>query len=897
MKAKFLKIAGVKSEKDFYKKYPTEESFFRAHPEAQQMAQGGQPYPGAYPEYGMQGRGAGAQIPVETWFAYGGASNGPLGYFEDGGSPFNYGAFPAFAQKGNQVQGGDIDSTVSSRLNNFLVGINKNVDDNITKEALAQISQAYPMAQYGMQQSTYNPNLFGADMYQAAADKQTQGDFDAFGNAVSALSNSAIYKLEKQIGDKSIDYLKKNTKKKNQTPETPETPAYQPTTMRAGNNPFGPQITPFDQSFIDMNQNYYQRGGNLPKHQVAPGQTGTPANQPSNSDPLQQMLQSMLEMEKQRKTKNISDEEQRKIEAAKTKFNVITNYYNNNFSPYKYLNTAPGIDSPYPLPKDYNSNPVSNFYFENGVPVEMPKTPEEVLALAQNAYKEYQALTGAPDVTDVEPSVPGEPVVGELEKFKTTPSGDKKTTGTPGTGGGKKPELIIPTAGATAAEPKSTGQPAGAPAAKTTTSVVDQSEEERRKSAAYALAGLYGATPEQQEAYWQSIKNSMTGVKFGAPYEYVGAYGVPYKYKRRGYSPYPIATDTGYFPTGSDVQGWISQAVAAGANPEDIQVKYKNRPFGMGRKIVFKANFNPQTGKVETKPEVEATPSTPAPTWGVTQQTPSPMLTDLDRYNLDKEQAIREGIDYEKQKQIQEQAGIPLNEPVVAPEGWYKQGGLHRFLPKAQAGMMTPEGTFAFDNLDINIPIASQLGKAYQKTKGFVDSAKDFTRNLGPDFKATIKEQAGVNLSPYAGQGVMAAMRLAERVGTNITSPDYEKEAAIKRIAPFTSVGTNKGDYSPTGASTGMFRADQTNYAFNTGNMGNIPGRIMDRGGSVAYSDWSQTPVNGYYGVPQGEFSPYSQWSQSPVKMAMGGTPTEQYLTDEEIAEIIQMGGQVEYLD
>jgi hypothetical protein len=34
MKAEFLKIAGVKSEKAFYKKYPTEAAFFKAHPEA-----------------------------------------------------------------------------------------------------------------------------------------------------------------------------------------------------------------------------------------------------------------------------------------------------------------------------------------------------------------------------------------------------------------------------------------------------------------------------------------------------------------------------------------------------------------------------------------------------------------------------------------------------------------------------------------------------------------------------------------------------------------------------------------------------------------------------------------------------------------------------------------------
>lgn len=37
MKAKFLKIAGVKSEKEFYKKYPTEAAFFKAHPEAKEL--------------------------------------------------------------------------------------------------------------------------------------------------------------------------------------------------------------------------------------------------------------------------------------------------------------------------------------------------------------------------------------------------------------------------------------------------------------------------------------------------------------------------------------------------------------------------------------------------------------------------------------------------------------------------------------------------------------------------------------------------------------------------------------------------------------------------------------------------------------------------------------------
>jgi hypothetical protein len=61
----FLKIAGVKNEKEFYKKYPTEESFFDAHPEAQNLVHqkmaygggmyayqnGGEPIPQDYPDY------------------------------------------------------------------------------------------------------------------------------------------------------------------------------------------------------------------------------------------------------------------------------------------------------------------------------------------------------------------------------------------------------------------------------------------------------------------------------------------------------------------------------------------------------------------------------------------------------------------------------------------------------------------------------------------------------------------------------------------------------------------------------------------------------------------------------------------------------------------------------
>ena len=46
MKAQFLKIAGVKSEREFYQRFPTEESFFKAFPEALKSAQMGTNIPG-----------------------------------------------------------------------------------------------------------------------------------------------------------------------------------------------------------------------------------------------------------------------------------------------------------------------------------------------------------------------------------------------------------------------------------------------------------------------------------------------------------------------------------------------------------------------------------------------------------------------------------------------------------------------------------------------------------------------------------------------------------------------------------------------------------------------------------------------------------------------------------
>ena len=53
MKAQFLKIAGVKSEREFYQRFPTEESFFKAFPEALKTAQMGTNIPGIVDRMGM----------------------------------------------------------------------------------------------------------------------------------------------------------------------------------------------------------------------------------------------------------------------------------------------------------------------------------------------------------------------------------------------------------------------------------------------------------------------------------------------------------------------------------------------------------------------------------------------------------------------------------------------------------------------------------------------------------------------------------------------------------------------------------------------------------------------------------------------------------------------------
>ena len=96
----FLKIAGVKTKAEFYKKYPTEAAFFRAHPEARKLAQAAEG--GAFlPTYGdmvlpkaMYGLGMAEGGKMPQWLAerrFGAAGKEHLmssyGYQEGGMAP------------------------------------------------------------------------------------------------------------------------------------------------------------------------------------------------------------------------------------------------------------------------------------------------------------------------------------------------------------------------------------------------------------------------------------------------------------------------------------------------------------------------------------------------------------------------------------------------------------------------------------------------------------------------------------------------------------------------------------------------------------------------------------------------------------------------------------------
>lgn len=86
MKAQILKIAGVKSEAAFYQKYPTEEAFFQAHPEAQMMRQDPvMAYGGYSPQSGMHMMPNGMMMRDSDHYKKGGSTYSGGVWFQEGG--------------------------------------------------------------------------------------------------------------------------------------------------------------------------------------------------------------------------------------------------------------------------------------------------------------------------------------------------------------------------------------------------------------------------------------------------------------------------------------------------------------------------------------------------------------------------------------------------------------------------------------------------------------------------------------------------------------------------------------------------------------------------------------------------------------------------------------------
>jgi hypothetical protein len=360
-----------------------------------------------------------------------------------------------------------------------------------------------------------------------------------------------------------------------------------------------------------------------------------------------------------------------------------------------------------------------------------------------------------------------------------------------------------------------------------------------KEKAIKALAEAYGVDPNQT---WEAFQNMTTYGTMGAgtqqPYGYGVSSMVPYRYRHRGYGT--IGLDRGYVPGVGDLAAMQEQA-----NRMGYEFTGKSRPtlFG-GRKVVIKTRYNPNTGVVETKPVV-------APD------------------NIQ-----------EPQEPVISSSGLIKRE---AEAGYAYGGSLQKFLPKHQ---VMGETGLKFDNLDINIPIMDTIHNIGEKYQHGLTSIKDFNQERkqkrderrGTDEKAVWK----TGPSPYAAENVLTTMAFASNLGRGKERRELEEDLANKMSSDYMFTAKNKdsGNYVVPGSLSGEFMSNQKTPTFDTGYQRGNAGRStygkiggqFDRGGSVAYSDWSQTPVNGYYGIPTGEMTMYPHWTQAPVMQSGGVT-------------------------
>lgn len=160
------------SEEEFYNLYPTEEDYI--------MAMGGQAGNDDFYVPHQDADRLRASTPINfintPYYNLGGASDGPLGYFQEGGSPFNYGAFPVMVGGGEfnmiindllQKQFGGVDtknqapstdSVIESNRNFFNAYIRNNVGKALAEEMKNDFQQQMMAGAYMQDGGTFaNP--------------------------------------------------------------------------------------------------------------------------------------------------------------------------------------------------------------------------------------------------------------------------------------------------------------------------------------------------------------------------------------------------------------------------------------------------------------------------------------------------------------------------------------------------------------------------------------------------------------------------------------------------------------------------------------------------------------------------------------------------------------------
>jgi len=873
MKAQFLKIAKVKTEAAFYKKFPSQEAFFKAHPEARNLvkkALGGNSTPpnaDQFFNYGMQA--AGPLVAPETWYQdggeagysqddegyadtsydditgtsndteaysnimedeypmtpseednespayeasedentesynYGGSSNGPLGYFNNGGSKsaWNYGAFPALAKGGNfnnkkstgaTEQGGNINAAGSNIKENFLAYVRKNVANNMMQQPMDQ-QNSMGVARYGDetngQQRVGNPYT---SMYEDNLNNMNNKSKESNNRLMDVVGEDINYRVNKNITEAknkdAQDYWNKMNVNSNPASQTTNQAGPQAADGSVLGTTTTPYITPIDSSFDEMNQNNFRNGGGLyrflPKHQTR-GNTGIDPNSDSG--------------------------------------------YNNSATGKNYTNA-------------------------------------EYLA----AYGSYPDGT-IPATTSTSPPPDNSSYVGPV-RYK----GDVS----------KGPPALASTAGMTPRQ------------------ISDM------------IAEQNGREPNE---FWGQVQGAM-----GYQSNYMtGPQDDRYKYKHTGYGS--TLADPGHIPTAAEI---TQMQIAGGKNGYDVTSEWKKGIFGRPKKLIITTTYNPHTGKMEQQPQEVLDSTGPAPTWGVPpqpQESPSPLLIpqptpeqifNTINYNKDKAKVV----DAAQKKQARATMQ-PYLTPGVTPEDLeaptQKFGGdaLNRFLPKHQ----TQGETFnaGLDQRQGN-PFANAFGKMQEFGSNVNQGYNNAKENIGNLFNhnqsnnnqsntqpvvGNLNEQAIYkskrDMNPFTADYIQAGMSgVASTFESNDRrNAEMQLKNSLKGANQFQSVGKNMGDYEGTGQQYGAFRPDQTTATFDTGNMrGNAgtPNYGMAQGGSTAYPYPGQLPF-----MPgsdnTNDMSMYTHWNQRPV-MAQGGAMMEDGiydLTDEEIQHIIQMGGQV----